>query len=124
MSDRLCVRETCCTDNPGADTTVACFDISACGCRVVMHPAHQSLAFDPTSTPTDADYPGETLAERDWRKAAEAWEETARLAAAEVSALRERLARVESERDAWRQAARDNGIEPFYTALAPQEPRR
>ena len=35
-----CTRPTCCTDNPGAEPGPACFHPSACGCRVVPHPAH------------------------------------------------------------------------------------
>lgn len=42
---KTCTRKTCCTDSPGSETTVSCFNIGACGCQVVAHPAHPTPAF-------------------------------------------------------------------------------
>lgn len=35
-----CARTTCCSDEPGCEPTPACYDPSACGCRVVQHSDH------------------------------------------------------------------------------------
>ena len=42
MSD--CTRKACCSDNPGAETSAACFSIAACGCKVVRHINHPTTA--------------------------------------------------------------------------------